>query len=298
MRTELLEAFVVVAEERHFGRAAERLHIGQSPLSQQIRRLEREVGTPLFVRTTRHVELTDAGKVLEVRARTLLHDLAASTADARRAADGQLGRIAIGFTGSATFSVMPALAASLRERLPAVTLDLRGELLTPAQVARLSSGALDVGLLRPPVRVPELAVEIVAREPLLAVLPAAHPLSAQAEIRVADLADIPFVAYPSAARSVLHESVEKICEEHGFHPRVQLEVAETATLVAFVAAGIGVSLVPAAVANLTINGAVYRPLADTDITVELALAWRRDNTSSVVTRALELIREHMATSHH
>ncbi len=295
MRTELLESFAMVAEERHFGRAAERLHIGQSPLSQQIRRLEREVGTPLFTRTTRHVELTEAGKVLQARARTLLHDLATATGDARRAADGELGRIAIGFTGSATFSIMPALASWLRERLPAVTLDLRGELLTPAQVARLSSGALDVGLLRPPVRVPELDVEIVAREPLLAVLPAAHPLCAQPEIRVADLADIPFVAYPSAARSVLHESVEKICTEHGFHPRVQLEVAETATLVAFVAAGIGVSLVPAAVANLAINGAVYRPLADTDITVELALAWRRDDTSSVVIRALELIREHMAT---
>ena len=298
MRTELLDAFVVVAEERHFGRAADRLHIGQSPLSQQIRRLEREVGTPLFTRTTRNVELTDAGRVLQERARTLLNDLAAATGDARRAADGQLGRIAIGFTGSTTFSIMPALASSLREHLPAVTLDLRGELLTPAQVARLTSGALDVGLLRPPVRVPELAVEIVAREPLLAVLPAAHPLSAQAEIRVADLADIPFVAYPSAARSVLHESVEKICEEHGFRPRVQLEVAETATLVAFVAAGIGVSLVPAAVANLAINGAVYRPLADTDITVELAFAWRRNDTSSVVTRALELIREHMATPNH
>jgi DNA-binding transcriptional LysR family regulator len=277
VRTELLEAFVAVAEERHFGRAAERLHIGQSPLSQQIRRLEREVGTPLFTRTTRNVELTDAGRVLQERARTLLNDLAAATGDARRAADGQLGRITIGFTGSATFSIMPALAASLRQRLPAVTLDLRGELLTPAQVARLSSGA---------------------REPLLAVLPAAHPLSEQAEIRVADLADSPFVAYPSAARSVLHEAVEKICQEHGFHPRVQLEVAETATLVAFVAAGIGVSLVPAAVANLAINGAVYRPLADTDITVELALAWRRDDTSSVVARTLDLIREHMNASDH
>jgi DNA-binding transcriptional LysR family regulator len=298
VRTELLEAFAMVAEERHFGRAADRLHIGQSPLSQQIRRLEHEVGTPLFTRTTRHVELTDAGKVLQARARTLLHDLASAAADARRAADGQLGRIAIGFTGSATFSIMPALASWLRERLPAVTLDLRGELLTPAQVERLSSGTLDVGLLRPPVRVPELAVEIVAREALLVVLPAGHPLSAQSEIRVADLADIPFVAYPSAARSVLHESVEKICEEHGFHPRVQLEVAETATLVAFVAAGIGVSLVPAAVANLTIKGAVYRPLADTDITVELALAWRRDDPSSVVATALELIREHMTAPEH
>ncbi len=177
-----------------------------------------------------------------------------------------------------------------------MTLDLHGELLTPAQVARLSDGTLDVGLLRPPVRAPDLNVEIVAREQLLAVLPTPHPLADQPEIRVGDLADDSFVAYPSAARSVLHEAVEQICREHGFHPRVRLEVAETATLVAFVAAGIGVSLVPAAVANLTIKGAVYRPLAGGGPAVALAVAWRRDDRGPVLARTLELIREHMDTA--
>lgn len=296
MRTELLEAFAIVAEERHFGRAAERLHIGQSPLSQQIRRLEREVGTPLFARTTRRVELTPAGEVFEGRVRILLSELRALADDARRAAAGELGQIAIGFTGSATFSIMPAITAWLRDRLPAVTLDLHGELLTPAQVARLSDGTLDIGLLRPPVLVQDLCVEVVAREPLLAVLPISHPLAHQPEIRVADLADNPFIAYPSAARSVLHEAVEQICHEHGFHPRVRLEVAETATLVAFVAAGIGVSLVPAAVANMTINGAVYLPLAGGGPPVDLAVAWRRQDTNPVVARTLDLIREHMDTA--
>lgn len=286
----------MVAEERHFGRAAERLHMGQSPLSQQIRRLEAEIGTPLFARTTRRVELTAAGIVLEGRVRGLLRELTAIGDDARRAAEGELGRIAIGFTGSATFSIMPALAAWLRERLPGVMLDLRGELLTPAQVARLSDGTLDVGLLRPPVDAADLTVEIIAREHLLAVLPSGHPLADQREIRVADLAGDAFVAYPSAARSVLHEAVEQICQEHGFRPRVHLEVAETATLVAFVAAGIGVSLVPAAVANLTINGAVYRPLAGGGPTIELALAWRRVDHNPVLVRVLELIREHMNTA--
>jgi DNA-binding transcriptional LysR family regulator len=234
--------------------------------------------------------------VLMERVRSLLHDLEGIGDDARRAAAGELGRIAIGFTGSATFSIMPALTIWLRDRLPTVTLDLHGELLTPAQVARLSDGTLDVGLLRPPVRTPDLNVEVVARERLLAVLPTGHPLADQQEIRVADLADDSFVAYPSAARSVLHEAVEQICREHGFHPRVRLEVAETATLVAFVAAGIGVSLVPAAVANLTINGAVYRPLAGGGPTVDLALAWRRDDPNPVLARALDAIREHMGAA--
>jgi DNA-binding transcriptional LysR family regulator len=293
MRTELLDAFAMVAEERHFGRAADRLHIGQSPLSQQIRQLEREIGTPLFTRTTRRVELTPAGVALYDRVPGLLRDLQAAGEDARRAAAGELGRLAIGFTGSATFSVMPGLTTWLHDSLPAVTLDLHGELLTPAQIVRLADGRLDIGLLRPPVPGPRLNVEVVSSEPLLAVLPTSHPLAGLPEIQVADLAEDPFVAYPSHARSVLHEAVEQICHDHGFHPDVRLEVAETATLVAFVASGMGVSLVPAAVANLSINGAVYVPLAGGGPTVDLAVAWRRDDTNPVLARVLDLIREHM-----
>ena len=171
-----LRYFVAVAEERHFGRAAERLHIAQPPLSQQIRRLEAELGVTLLHRTTRSVEVAPAGEVLLVRAREILSAVDGATEDTRRAARGEFGRLAVGFTGSATYELLPKLADALRHALPGVLLDLRGEMLTPAQVASLLDGTLDLGLLRPPVRERALAVEVVRREPLVAVLPQAHPL--------------------------------------------------------------------------------------------------------------------------
>jgi DNA-binding transcriptional LysR family regulator len=285
-----LRYFVAVAEERHFGRAAQRLHMAQPPLSQQIRRLETELGAPLLHRTTRRVELAPAGAVLLTRAREILAAVDAATDDARRAARGEFGRLAIGFTGSATYALLPALAAALRAALPGVVLELRGELLTPAQVAGLVDGTLDLGLLRPPVRDASLEVEIVRREPLVAVLPKTHPLAAADVVPLEQLEGEPFVMYPSHFRSVLHDAVEDTCAAHGFHPRVALEVSETATLVSFVAAGLGVSLVPDSVRHMTVEGAVYRPLARAAAEVELAVAWRRDDDAPVVARALEVVR--------
>jgi DNA-binding transcriptional LysR family regulator len=296
MRTELLEAFLAVAEERHFGRAAVRLHLGQSPLSQRIRRLEEDVGAQLFDRSTRRVELTAAGDALLVRAPAILTAHAEAADEARRAAAGELGRLHVGFTGSATFSLMPSLVAALVQQLPGVHLDLAGELLTPTQVARLTDGTLDLGLLRPPVHGGGLAVEVVRDEPLVAVLPAGHPLAAEPTVSVADLASEAFISYPLDARSVLHDAVETACLAHGFRPRVTVEVAETATLVSFVASGLGVSLVPASVAALSISGAVYRELADDHAPVQLALAWRRDDPSPALARALPIIREHLASN--
>ena len=285
-----LRYFVAVAEERHFGRAAERLHIAQPPLSQQIRRLEAELGVTLLHRTTRSVEVAPAGEVLLVRAREILAAVDGATEDTRRAARGEFGRLAVGFTGSATYELLPKLADALRRALPGVVLDLRGELLTPAQVASLLDGTLDLGLLRPPVRERALAVEVVRREPLVAVLPQAHPLAAADSVPLEELEGEPFVVYPSHFRSVVHDAVEETCEAHGFLPRVALEVSETSTLVSFVAAGLGVSLVPESVRHMTVRGAVYRPLAGDAATVELAVAWRRDDSTAVLERALEVIR--------
>ena len=149
----------------------QRLHIAQPPLSQQIRRFEAELGEPLLYRTTRSVELAPAGEVLLERGREILAAVDSAVEDARRAARGEYGRLAIGFTGSSTYALLPALAAALREELPGVVLDLRGELLTPAQVARLLDGTLDLGLLRPPVHERELSTEVLRSEPLVAVLP-------------------------------------------------------------------------------------------------------------------------------
>ena len=178
-----LRYFVAVAEERHFGRAAERLHIAQPPLSQQIRRFEAELGEPLFYRTTRSVELAPAGEALLERAPAILAAVDAAVEDARRAARGEYGRLAIGFTGSSTYAMLPSLAAAMRDELPGVVLDLQGEQLTPAQVARLLDGTLDLGLLRPPVHERELATEVLHSEPLLAVLPEAHPLANAEAVR-------------------------------------------------------------------------------------------------------------------
>ena len=288
-----LRYFVAVAEERHFGRAAERLHIAQPPLSQQIRRFEAELGEPLFFRTTRRVELSPAGEVLLERARDILAAVDSAVEDARRAARGEYGRLAIGFTGSSTYAMLPSLAAAMREELPGVVLDLRGELLTPAQVARLIDGTLDLGLLRPPVHERELETEVLHSEPLLAVLPETHPLAGADAVPLEQLKDDRFVTYPSHFRSVVHDAVEDACAAHGFTPIAAHEVGETATLVSFVAAGLGVSLVPASVRNMTVAGAVYRPLVHDATRVELAAAWRRDDQRPVLLRALDVIRREL-----
>lgn len=291
MELKHLRSFVAVAEERHFGRAAERLHIAQPPLSRQIRRLEAELGEPVLYRTTRSVELSPAGEVLLERGREILAAVDSALADARRAARGQYGRLGIGFTGSSTYAMLPALAAALRAELPGVVLDLRGELLTPAQVARLLDGSLDVGFLRPPVNERGLSTEVLRSEPLVAVLPEGHALAASESVPLELLGDEPFVTYPF--RSVVHDAVEDACARHGFQPTAAHEVAETATLVSFVAAGLGVSLVPASVRTMTVRGAVYRPLTEDPTRVELAVAWRRDDERPLLRRALEVIRRHV-----
>ena len=290
-----LRYFLAVAEERHFGRAADRLHMAQPPLSQQIRRLEAELGVALFNRTTRRVELTPAGQLLLERAQPILAAAELAAEDCRRAAHGEIGRLSVGFTGSTTYALLPLVAAKLREGLPGVELALHGEMITPAQVAGLLDGSLDLGFLRPPVRSPELSVEVIRSEPLIAVLPRDHRLASSDQIAVADLAEERFVLYAAYLRSVLRELVEEACAEQGFSPRVGLEVTETSTLVSFVAAGIGVSLVPASVSGMTVAGAVYRPLAGTAPRAQVAIAWHPENESPALAGALKLVQSAVMT---
>src|SRR6478752_845473 len=144
-----LRAFAVLAEERHFGRAAERLHIAQPALSQQVKQLERELGTPLFTRTTRRVELTEAGARFAEHARTVLADVARAEDDMALLASGRAGRVSVGFIGTATYDVLPRAAREVRRELPDVELELRGELLSPQLVTGLADRTYDVALLRP-----------------------------------------------------------------------------------------------------------------------------------------------------
>lgn len=283
-----LRYFQAVAEERHFGRAAARLHMAQPPLSQQIRQLEAELGVTLLDRNTRKVELTPAGEAYLERVRTILTEVDDAGNEARRVDAGLEGRIVVGCVGSATYSLLPAFARAMRQELPGVDVAFRGEMLVPAQVAALLAGEIDLALLRPPLDEAALRVATLREDRLIVALPDGHRLAGRRRLRVADLRDEGLVVH-AARRSVMHETVERLCRGAGFEPRVRHEVAETSTLVTFVAAGLGIAVVPEPVAGLGVAGVRYVPLAARDARIDLLAAVRRDDDSASLRRALDLL---------
>ena len=287
-----LRYFVAVAEERHFGRAAERLHMAQPPLSQQIQRLEAELGVTLLHRTTRKVELTDAGTVYLERARTVLAAVDDAASEARRVAEGLQGPLVVGCVGSATYSLLPAFARALREELPAVDFVFRGEMLAPDQLESLLARRVDLALLRPPVKHPAVRVRTVRRDRFIVALPEDHRLARRKRVKIEDLRDEDLVVHASHGRSVMHGIVMDLCRSAGFEARVRHEVAETSTLVTFVAAGLGVAVVPEPVAELGVPGTVYRPLVGKQ-GIDLVAAVRADDDSPVLARALGLLARHV-----
>ncbi|MEU4196377.1 LysR family transcriptional regulator [Kribbella sp. NPDC026611] len=280
-----LRYFVAVAEERHFGRAAACLHMAQPPLSQQIRQLESELGLQLLRRTTRRVELTPAGEAYLVRARQIVAAVSSAAGEAQRVAAGLQGRLVIGCVGSATYSLLPQLVRTLREELPDVEVSVQGEMLAPAQVEALLDGRIDLGLLRPPVDEEALSLDVLRADRLIVAVPDAHRLAARKRIRLTELADEDFVIHAGGGRSVMHDTVLARCRAAGFEPCVRHEVAETSTLVTFVAAGLGIAIVPAPVAELLVPGVAYRALTG-QASVELAAATRADDEAPHLRRAL------------
>jgi len=284
-----LRSFAVLAEEQHFGRAATRLHLAQPALSQQVKQLERELGTPLLTRTTRRVELTEAGARFAAHARTVLADVVRAEDDMALLTAGRAGRVSVGFIGTATYDVLPRVTREVRAALPDVDLQLRGELLSPQLVAGLHDRTYDVALVRPDrLNHGDLDIRTLRTERLVAVLPAGHRLAGRRRIALSSLADEAFVMHPSGHRSSVHARVLEACAAAGFTPSSALEVGETATLVVFVAAGLGVALVPEPVRSLGLDGVAYVPLTDAP-TIDLALATRTGHESTAVRRVAEII---------
>ncbi|MGQ7297494.1 LysR substrate-binding domain-containing protein [Quadrisphaera sp. KR29] len=276
VETRLLRSFVVLAEEQHFGRAAARLHVAQPALSQQLKSLEQQVGARLLDRSTRRVELTTAGALLHQRAVRVLADLDRTAADLALVAAGRAGRVRLGFVGTATYALLPSVARRVRAELPDVELVLHGERLAPELLDGVLADHLDLAVLRPAGPPPPgLVVEELRREPLVVALPEGHALAGQPSVALAELAGEVLVAHPSGRRSTLQPLVLGACRAAGFEPEV-LEVGETGTLVALVAAGLGFGLVPEAVRALRLDGVVYRPLAGDPVQVPLAVAHRSD----------------------
>lgn len=284
-----LRYFLAVAEEKHFGRAADRLHMAQPPLSNQIKQLEAELGTVLFERTTRRVDLTEAGALLMERARQILADVEATEIDVAEVGRGAAGVLRLGFSGTATYRLMPEVVRVARERLPLVRLQIAGEMLTPQMEEALLENRLDIAVLRPPVRSAELELDQIQASRLVVALHRNHALAAEAgPISIDELAEEDIVSYPQS--SSVFSVVAELARQAGFRPRIVQEATETSTLIALVGAGLGVGFLPGSQALPLNSSIVIRPLAG-DVSLGMATAWKSGNDSALLSSFVQLIRE-------
>lgn len=284
-----LRYFIAVAEELNFSRAAERLHIAQPPLSQQIQDLEIELGVQLFERTKRRVRLTEAGKVFLEEVEKVFEQVNRATEAAHRASRGEIGKLAIAFNSSATYSVLPDLLHQFHQQYPEVELILQ-ELTTSQQLDKLQQNQIDVGLLYLPIDTKELTVISVLKEPLIVALSASHPLAKQSKIAIADLSDRPFILPPPQLGEGLYSQIRQYFEQINFYPKTTQTATLLQTAIALVAGGVGTAIVPASLQNLQRKGVVYRAIVPTAPEIEIALAWRNNNASPVLQKFLDLVK--------
>ncbi len=282
-----LRYFVAVAEELHFGRAAQRLHIQQPPLSRQIQDLESELGFPLFERSRRRVELTPAGTALLGRARQVFDALDVAIHDARSASEGESGRLVVGYPSSLAYSGLTELLRAFHTRFPSVEISLR-ELPPADQIDGLKAGSLDVGFVRTSLEDPTLTAELVRRESLMVVLPDDHPLTKLRSIPLQALAREPFVMFPRARGPAFFDQLMALCSRAGFSPRVVQEAAQL-DVVSMVAAGFGVSIMPSSMRNFRRPGLVFRAIVGAP-QVELLIVWRQQNLSPALHNFVDLVR--------
>ncbi|MDZ7870932.1 MAG: LysR substrate-binding domain-containing protein [Rheinheimera sp.] len=279
-----LRYFIAVAEELHFTRAAQRLCIGQPPLSYAIAQLEAEVGALLFARTKRSVQLTEAGKLLLADARKILALTGAAALSVKAAASGHAGELRIGFTSSTPLTpLFSALINIYRRQFPAVTLTLL-EMSTQHQLAALQQQTLDLAFVRPQFGAEQGAVEHAAADalqyltlrtdPLVVVLPEQHPLATKPQLCVADLATQGFIMYPPQAGTSIYRQLHALCLQAGFTPETVQQAAEASTIIGLVAAGVGISVLPACFDRIQLAGVCYRQLADEMAVTRLLLAYQ------------------------
>lgn len=292
-----LRYFIAVAEELHFGRAAERLGISQPPLSQQIQALEEEIGARLFERTNRRVELTDAGRLFLDESRQVLAQVDKAVLLARRAHLGELGELKIGFTSSAPFtSTIPSSIHAFRKAYPDVHLDLQ-EMSSRQVLKALLEESLQVGVIRP-LALPDAVhwVELF-REPLVAVLRADHPLAAGSEdgLAIAALAEEPFVFFPRSYGTGLYDQVIALTRQAGFSPRIAQEASEAMTIIGLVSAGLGVSILPASFRRTRVDGVVYRTLSDPEATTAVWLVHQQNEGSPLALSFIDLVTREAAS---
>lgn len=292
METKWMEAFTAVAEELHFGRAAERLHVAQSPLSQTIRRLEAELGEPLFVRSTRSVTLTPAGEALLPHAYRVLDDVR-SAADAARSAGGSVsGRLSIGFSGMHNHETLPLLARSLRRDYPNIELALQGGVRTYDGMRMVRGGRLDlafVGLLGEPD--PDLAYRVLARRRLGVVVSSEHRLAGRDRVAIGELRDEPFVMNPLDGTSSLSALVTRVCQAAGFAPMTAQVVSDPFLVLGLVSAEVGVTMMTSEVLPVLPPHVTWLDLAGGPVEFVHAIVWSAARVSDRLSAAIRVLDE-------
>jgi len=282
-----LRYFQAVAEQLNFTRAAARLGIGQPPLSQQIRDLEKELGVDLFLRTPHGVELTEAGKAFQTEVQPLLGGVTRACELAQRAARGESGQLRLGFTASSAFTtIVPSTIRNFRRSYPQVRLEIE-ESNTITLLERLDRRQLDAAFVRyTPVRRSGIRFHRFADEPMMVALPSSHPLAGRERVPLQALREDPFVLFPRAVGISLHDAITTACRAAGFEPQVTQEVLQITSIVSLVASELGVSIVPASIAALRVKGVHFAEIDGTPPMASLTLALPERSNGSLITNFL------------
>ena len=293
-----LRYFVVLADELHFRRAAERLSITQAPLSIAIQTLERELGGKLFHRTQRRVALTEVGEALRGHAIAVLERLDRGVSDIRDMVSGNAGQLRIGFTAaSALLPFFPQVISAFRQRHPRVRVILR-DLSSAGQIAALQAREIDIGIIRSRNPHPPADISLIklVEERLMAVLHCDHPLAGERQIGIASLRDQPIIFYPAMSGIGFHDQFMRACVKRGFTPRVVQEASDSSTIVGLVATGLGIAVVPPELECVQMANVVFRPLTDDDAVTDLLLACRAGDASNVVATFRHMAQAALTTS--
>ncbi len=284
-----LAGFLAVSEELHFGRAASRLCVSQPAVSRLIRQLEAELGVLLLERSTHHVKLTTAGLAFMDEAKAVLAQVEVAARAAREAQE-ECPPLRIGFT-ECTEEFLPGALRVLRGQLPPTRLDVR-QVDRDDQAQALLEGKLDVAMRRIPIDDAALQTELVFWEPMLVALPARHLLAERERLAMAELAGCRFVLLPRSVYPHAHDRLMALCQGAGFVPEVAQEAPSLTSVAVFVAAGTGISIVPASISGRFNPGdVVYRPLHDPTPTLPVVVTWRRADSSSALERFLHAVRK-------
>lgn len=273
-----LRCFIVLAEELNFRQAAEKLHMSQPPLTRLIGQLEGELGVALFERTTRRVELTEAGQNLLREARGLILYADETARRIRHATSEASNRLRVGYVPLALYTVLPQFLDQCRKEFPELELDLR-EHTTDMQLSELCSAEIDIGFIYMPVFSNLLTVKPVYREPMKLAVPNSHPMANRSAVKLTDFASDVFVMHSRAENPAMYDDILRCCTMAGFSPRI-LQKAHDQSCMALLMAGQGVHFIASGVECLEPNGLKHLAISGTAPTLELAIVWRQEDPSS------------------